>query len=347
MKLRIPGLRQTARRVKERLRLAPLILLYHRVADLPSDPQLLCVTRQHFAEHLEILRNAAHPMALATMVRALRDTKLPRRAVVVTFDDGYADNLLNGKPLLERYDIPSTVYVTSGYVDTRREFFADQLERLFLRPGKLPRHLSIEISGQAYRWDLGSGAHYGEAEFTRHGGWNVAHPDNPTPRHHVYRSLCQLLYRLTDCDKRIALDALTRWAGTEPGCRPTHRVLTADEVRLLANDGLVEVGSHTVGHVSLSTLSLSAQRDEIQKSKLRLEEILGHRVKSFAYPYGTRSDYTAQTVEVVREVGYDNACANFEGLVRHGTDPWQLPRYLVRDWDGEKFRRRLMEWRTA
>ncbi|MDE3052180.1 MAG: polysaccharide deacetylase family protein, partial [Nitrospirota bacterium] len=86
---------------------------------MPSDPQLLCVTPEHFKEHVEILRNNACPMALGEMVRALRDNTLPRRAVAVTFDDGYADNLLNGKPSLERYEVPATVYVISGFVDAR------------------------------------------------------------------------------------------------------------------------------------------------------------------------------------------------------------------------------------
>ncbi|MBU6482631.1 MAG: polysaccharide deacetylase family protein [Nitrospirae bacterium] len=346
-KLGIATLRQAARRLRDRFRPAPLILLYHRVADLPSDPQLLCVTPEHFKEHVEILRNNACPMALGEMVRALRDNTLPRRAVAVTFDDGYADNLLNGKPSLERYEVPATVYVISGFVDARREFWADQLEQLFLQPGILPQQLCLTISGQTYRWDLGERAHYSEDEFKQNRAWHVLKTENPTPRHQVYRALCQLLYTLPHRDQHIVLGSLNKWAGTKPVCRPTHRALTPDEVRLLAQDGLVEVGSHTVEHPSLSALSVAGQRDEIRRSKIRLEEIVGHPVTSFAYPYGTRSDYTAETVEIVREAGYDHACSNFEGLVRQGTDPCQLPRYLVRDWDGEEFERHLMEWRDA
>src|SRR5262249_44019847 len=99
----IVTLRRVIRRFRERFRFAPLILLYHRVANLPSDPQLLSVTPKHFREHLEILRQSAHPMRLQDMVRALRKNQLPRTAVAVTFDDGYADNLHNGKPLLDHY----------------------------------------------------------------------------------------------------------------------------------------------------------------------------------------------------------------------------------------------------
>ena len=73
-------------------------------------------------------------MELREMFRALRENNLPRRAVAVTFDDGYADSLYKAKPLLERYNIPATVYVCSGCVDTSRKFVHDTLEPLFLQP---------------------------------------------------------------------------------------------------------------------------------------------------------------------------------------------------------------------
>jgi peptidoglycan/xylan/chitin deacetylase (PgdA/CDA1 family) len=92
---------------------------------------------------------------------------------------------------------------------------------------------------------------------------------------------------------------------------------------------------------------VTAQLDEILKSKARLEEILGHSTASFAYPFGGRRHYTEETVIAVRRAGFEWACSNFAGIVRSGTDRWQLPRFLVRDWDGDEFARNLKGWLDA
>ena len=331
----VATLRRTFRWFRNRFAPRALILLYHRVTELPSDPQLLCVTPQHFAEHLEILRRHGRPMRLQELNRALRNVDLAHRAVVVTFDDGYADNLYSAKPLLDRYDVPATAFVTSGYTGHEREFWWDELERLFLQPGILPDRLRLSINGSCYEWELGEAAHYSDQDFGRHRCWNVLEKDDPSPRQRLYRSVCQLLRPLPERARLKALDDLLGWAGVRVMGRPTHRSLSPDEVVLLAEGRLVEIGAHTLTHPVLSALPAAEQRTEIQGSKSRLESILRHPVTSFAYPYGSRSDYTAETVALVRDAGFTYACSNCAQVVWRGSDTFQLPRVLVRDWDGE------------
>jgi peptidoglycan/xylan/chitin deacetylase (PgdA/CDA1 family) len=115
-------------------------------------------------------------------------------------------------------------------------------------------------------------------------------------------------------------------------------------VQKLAADGLVEVGAHTMTHPVLSELSVNSQYVEIAESKRKLEEVLGQAVTSFSYPFGGQSDYNAATMKLVKKVGFSCACSNFPGYVRWGSDPYQLPRYLVRDWDGDEFQEQLMSW---
>src|SRR5262245_25101756 len=117
MRLRgIGRARQTVRWLGSRLASRALILLYHRVVDLPSDLHSLQVTPRHFAEHLAVLRQYGRPIRLQQLAAALRQGNLPQRAVIVTFDDGYADNFYNARSVLERHDTPATVFLTTGYV---------------------------------------------------------------------------------------------------------------------------------------------------------------------------------------------------------------------------------------
>lgn len=321
-----------------------LILLYHRVANLSSDPQLLSVTPEHFAEHLEIVRKKFSPIPLLGLNRALRDGDLPHPPVVITFDDGYADNLCHAKPILERYDIPATVFVTAGYIGSVREFWWDELERVLLQPGPLPETLRLNVNGSTLEWVLGHVVQHDEAAHPRGRAWNVELADNPTPRHELYRSLCQILRPLPESKRCQALDSLLAWAGLKRAGRLTHRALSAEEVLRLAEGGLVEVGSHTVTHAVLSALSIEEQRAEVKGSKITLEKLLGHPVTSFAYPFGSRSDYSAETVAIVHQAGFQLACSNFPGTAWRRSDRFQLPRLLVRDWDGEVFERRLRRW---
>jgi peptidoglycan/xylan/chitin deacetylase (PgdA/CDA1 family) len=345
--MRIPGtvrLYRVGRRIKRRFAPHVLILLYHRVADMKQDPQLLAVTPAHFAEHLEILRRDSRPMSLQGLIVALRNGSLPRRAVVVTCDDGYADNLLYAKPLLERYDTPATVFVTTGYMGSTREFWWDALERLLLEPGKLPEALQLNINGRVCEWTLDEASDYSEESHRRDRHWNVEQKNDPGPRQRLYRSLCSLLLPLSEGERRGVLDELLAWAGAKFVSRPTHRTLSADEVVRLADSDLVEIGAHAVTHSVLSRLPADLQRTEIMQSKARLEEVLGRRVSGFAYPFGRRSDYTEETVEMVQEAGFIAACSNFRGLVQYGVNAYELPRYLVRNWPGEQFHHRLREW---
>jgi peptidoglycan/xylan/chitin deacetylase (PgdA/CDA1 family) len=324
-----------------------MILLYHRVRPAPCfDPYVLGVTPEHFGEHLEILRRQGRPMHLRQAVQALRDGNLPRRAVVLTFDDGYADNLLNAKPVLERFDFPATVFVTAGYVGQAHEFWWDELERVVLQAGNLPEKLQLEIDGKCYRWDLEETASYSEAEFHRHRDWHYGVEADPSRRHRLFRALYQVLNPLTYRSRQIALEAIRAWAKTDSNARPTHRVLTSEEVVSLGRGGLIEVGAHTKTHPVLASLPVEVQRDEIQQSKAQLEEILGQPVNSFAYPYGSRVrlDYTDETVALVRAAGFDCACSNLAQPVRRGADPFQLPRAGTRDWNGDELAAHLENW---
>jgi peptidoglycan/xylan/chitin deacetylase (PgdA/CDA1 family) len=318
----------------------PIILMYHRVEELATDPQLLAVKPLHFAQHLAVLRRGFRVISLVELVEALGRGRFPRQAVVVTIDDGYADNLANAKPLLESFDTPATVFVTTGSIGSEREFWWDELERFVLHPGQLPRRLRLTIRGHSHEWDLGEAAAYSADDFERNKSWHVEQPSDPSPRQSLYRALYSHLHPLSHDEKWTVLGDLAQQAEIGAAGRSTHHVVSDEELRQLGG-GVIEIGAHSVTHPTLAALSPDAQRHEIRDSKALLEGRLGHPIVGFAYPHGS---YTAATVAAVREAGYGYACTSDARLVNRGSDPLLLPRLVPRHWDGQTFEAWLRSW---
>lgn len=318
-----------------------IILLYHRIVDIDSDPQLLCVSPRFFEEHLEIINRYYRPIHLQYLRERLRRGNGLHRSVVITFDDGYAENLYQAKPLLERYGVPATFFLTSGYIGQGREFWWDDLERLLLGPSQLPRDLRVMVNGHFYRWDLGDSATWNGDMAPDHLEWDVTCPEVPTPRHEVYRTLHRLLKPLDSKKRSSVLEGLAKTTGVAMEGRSTHRALTSEEVQQLSKGELVEIGAHTVTHPQLSALSVKEQSWEIRESRRSLENLTNRLVMSFSYPFGSRGDFDDVAADLIRESGFQQACAAVPGVVTHKSDPYKLPRFIVQNWDGDEFTQRI------
>jgi peptidoglycan/xylan/chitin deacetylase (PgdA/CDA1 family) len=329
------------RRLLRRFKSGALILCYHRVTNLGSDPQLLSVTPQHFAEHLEVLRGCSRISRLQDWQSdRYRSRPFGRRAVVITFDDGYADNFWEALPLLQAAECPATIFVTAGKLDDDREFWWDELERVFLTSQRLPDELSLQIGSHRYIWRIDPLT--GQEGDVLH--WDVSLKREPTLRQVAYLELGKLLRRQDELERARILEDLCLWAGLQRAGRLSHRPLKTSELCALASDPLIEIGAHTVSHPSLGCVAPSVQHLEIEKSKSLLQDVAGRPVCSFSYPFGGRGDYNADTIALVRKAGFHLACANFPDLLDSQTNPYEMPRFLVRDWDGDQFANLLRNW---
>jgi peptidoglycan/xylan/chitin deacetylase (PgdA/CDA1 family) len=333
-----------AERLAAPFRRQAAILTYHRVFDASFDPQELCVSPRHFGQHLEVLRSRYRVVPLATLADAVHTGSVGRSNVAITFDDGYADTLALARPALETHHAPATVFAVSGALQSGAVFWWDRLERVLLRPGTLPETLSVKVGVETLSFTLGRWARLGDDDFERLSAWVTSIPEDPTPRHTAYRALWQRLRALPHTAREDLLRSLESQARDLAPLPAGTRSLSTAELRELANSPLVEVGAHTACHEVLATLPTDRQRQEIEGSRSALATVLDRPVRTFSYPYGARSDYTPDTVRLVREAGFACACANFHGLVRRGADPFQLPRVVVRNWDGRGFARRLRIW---
>lgn len=288
----------------------PRVLLYHRVFVPERDPQLLSVSPENFAEQMSWLSRKCTVLPLEELV----DTAaigLPRNAVSITFDDGYFDNLTLARPILEESGVTATMFVSSGFLDSEREMWWDEAEQIFL----------------------------GESSPS----WDVTQPP-ATDGERAYLSAMPRLKFLSPEARTRELDSLASARGVKVRVRDTHRGLKRDELASLAGDRVLTVGGHTVRHAALSPLPLEDQRREIVDDKRALEAILGARISSFAYPFGTETEFDSETIRTVRDAGYDLACANIPGVVDAGSDRFAIPRVLVRNWDRETFAARMTAW---
>ncbi|MBS1952677.1 MAG: polysaccharide deacetylase family protein [Cyanobacteria bacterium SZAS-4] len=317
-----------------------LMLLYHRIADLSSDPQLLAVTPEHFDQHLQVVRRKYRSHKFSALTESGASPKTPANAIVITFDDGYADNLTNALPLLEKHGIPATVFVTTGFVQERKYFWWDELARIILGEHSVPDSLELQLT------ELRSYSFVGITDWNaqRSAVWNLMCQQDPTQRHQLYREVSHFLRGASEAARASVLANLRDWAGLTVADESSCNALSVEALKRLARSNMIEIGSHTVDHPVLSTLSATAQETELRESKNYLESLLGHEVKGFAYPYGTRADYTAETTALVKTTGYKSACSNIAEAIWAGTDPFQFPRLLVRDCDGTSFEKWLGSW---
>lgn len=332
----------------------PLILLYHSVSDASRDPWGVRVSPEHFAQQMQVLAAHCTPMRLRDLDAALQADALPQRAVIVTFDDGYVDNLLSAKPAMERHGVPGTVFVASGYVGSEHEYWWDDLDRLLLQRGRLPRDVSLSIGERRMRWQLGSDAwlHWPRWRLQQRNRF-FAYQHEPheiarhTPRQRMYSELWAAMRAAPGVAAREnALRELQRQCKPVFKPRPACRCCTQEQLRQLASGGLVEIGAHTVHHPSLGHLGIDEQRREIFESNSALEDILQQPIESFAYPFGEHIDYSQETIRLLQQAGYKRACinANPRSAVTRNVDRFQYPRHVVGDWDGGRFVAKLAEW---
>ena len=333
--LRIHELPRSETTGRRRLASGGRVLLYHRIAAPRRDPWELAVSPQHFSEQLEVLRREWHPMTVAQAIEAVRSGGLPDRAVVVTFDDGYHDNLASGLPHLERHDVPAALFCATGYVGESRGFWWDDLERLVFGRQQLPSPLEVSVGGSQFQYEVPATEDQIDAgtDF-----WRAWAPRNAAEE--LYLRLWMWLQPLLHAERSDALDQLaaalgaTRAAGDD-------RPLTLDELSTVDTHPLVSLGAHTVTHARLSTMPPSMQRMEIREGARFLEGVLARPIQAFAYPFGRADDVSNDSVRLVMEQGYEGAFMAVTGVGASSRDPFRIARHAVPDLDGDEFARWL------
>ena len=278
------------------------ILIFHsipRVAD-PLAPDTW--PADVFDEQMGRLKQTMRVLPLLAAVEQLSKGSLPKRAVAITFDDGYRDNFEVAAPILLRHGLHATFFVSSGFLDGGRMFNDTVIETVRRLPEgvvELPPPLSEPFL-----------------------------VDGLSSRRQLIRKVLSAVKYLSFAERSVAVE---KFAALSPEPLPDSLMMSSEQVAALDASGM-EVGGHTVDHPILARVSPDEAAHQIAQNKKDLEAIVGRSLRLFAYPNGKPGlDYRPEHRALVEELGYSAATSTSRGVAGSRADRFQLPRFTP--WD--------------
>jgi peptidoglycan/xylan/chitin deacetylase (PgdA/CDA1 family) len=283
------------------------ILIFHRVLaakdtllpDLPDAAE--------FEQSMSWVRQWFNVLPLRDAVQRLFDGTIAGRALAITFDDGYADNVEIAAPVLRRLGLPATFFVATGFMNGSCMWNDRVIEAI-----RSTRRNAIELPAAGLQ--------------------DVALATPQARREAIGRVLSAIKHR-----EQSERDALANALCAQLETPPVQQLMMGeDQLRRLHAMGM-EIGAHTVSHPILTRLPALAAHAEIQASKERLEQIVQAPVRLFAYPNGVpNQDYGVEHAQMVRDCGFDAAVSTAWGAASRRSDRFQLPRFTP--WDATPWR---------
>jgi glycosyltransferase involved in cell wall biosynthesis/peptidoglycan/xylan/chitin deacetylase (PgdA/CDA1 family) len=265
------------------------ILAYHSINTQPNSMQGMVQNVKNFEHQMRYLKDNFRVISLTDLCRLLKNGKgLPKNSVVITFDDGYRDNYLNAYPILRKYKLPATLFLTTHPVETQEPLFFDALcYGIFTTLQKI-------VNFQ----DLGLSKYLLDKKILQ---LKAIKEINNFSKQMTFQEKSRFLHILSD---RLKVDF--------EELKAMRLYLSWDEVMEMSRDG-IEIGAHTKTHTQLASMPDEELQSEILDSRDIIEKRLGEKVFSFAYPFGSTIDFDHRTKEVVKNAGFECACSLIRG----------------------------------
>jgi len=310
--LRRAGVLPLLGRLRAALRDDVRILAYHRVMEAVDpdgfrfDPELISASRDQFRDQLSIVARRYSPMRFDELVRCLEHgRRLPKRAVLITFDDGYDDNYRIAYPLLRDAGLSAMFFVSTGHLDSGRPYAYDWLVYMLC--------VTTEARVVAPELDI---------------DWAL--PSDLASRRALAARFLDRIKTLPAVEQQALIERLQRdWSlPAEAGHRDCTPMTWAQAREMHA--GGMEFGSHGVHHRMLAKLPPAEMRAELEESKRAIERELGAEAIAISYPVGGNDAYDAAVMGAARELGYRLACSYLAGPeALHPASRYELRRIPV------------------
>jgi peptidoglycan/xylan/chitin deacetylase (PgdA/CDA1 family) len=281
------------------------VLMYHSVVDSKLAPYIdpdNTISVEEFESHIRFLKNKCNVISMETLVLYLnKGQPLPRKSVVITFDDGYLDNLTLAAPILEKYELPATVFICTGYVERGDSQWIDEIYSIF----SFRRQHQLQINNQTFDLlDRGS-------------------------LQHAYDTVKGLLIDADYDTRKLLLNRIKDQLNPDLLQTPRLTLNWKEVQQLKTHFPLIEIGLHTRDHLNLTALSEKEIKKEIRQCQKDYESALGSKAKYFSYPYGLHNSFIRKTT---KELGLHSSLAVYPvDLVSHSSNLMSIPRLTAND----------------
>lgn len=292
-----------------------VILTIHGVMDYdePSEwvPLRCRLSIERLEEGLRLLAKHYHFISLADAVDMLRGvTAFRPHCLVLTFDDGYRNNLTFAWPVLQRLGIPAAIFPTVGNVEQRQPFWFDRLDYAMQLPGNNGTEVVIGKTRVKLQQQNRSTLRKQCKELI------VAAKSLPGDDLEIQIKVEEVIEKLEQGGghKLAELFETDGWSA----------MLSWQDMQKMSTTKGISIGSHTLNHVRLNLVSDDTKKDQLIRSKNMLEQHLEVPCEYLCYPNG---DYDDRTMEITSQLGFKAALSSDEGVNKVGDNTMCLRRF--------------------
>jgi peptidoglycan/xylan/chitin deacetylase (PgdA/CDA1 family) len=303
-----------------------LILTYHGVLESAGDvyTNRNCVDAKMFDRQMAFMTRYYNVVSLTDLVQWLATgQKMPGYTAAITFDDGFRNNFTVALPILRKYHLPATVFLTTSFIGGKElGLWTEQVDRLLQEtPIETVR---ITVNGREEEHSLRTRADRELASDCIRGYLKTLRPEQR--QFEVKRLMQQLKAKSSGSEIETKYSQCSTQA--DVAAEERYAFLTWQQVQVMAHYQIT-FGSHTHTHNIMTTLDEEIANFELGESRRLIEEKLGMRCRLFSYPNGTPADFGPREQRLLQWHGYIAAVSQIGGFNDAATNAMALRRINV------------------
>ena len=216
-------------------------------------------------------------ISINELIHELKNKRVPKKTITLTFDDGYIDNYTEAYPILKSYNCPFCIYITTGFLEKKKIPWWYKLESIILNLK------------------------------------NITSPENKY--YHLKKmkdkNLAFLDIRKNLMTNKESYDSFNKWIDINYKRNLNNYnyrlFMNWEEILNLSKDKLVTIGAHTKSHPVLSHLTHESAHKEIEEAQKILQYKINQEINHFAYPFGEEKDFSFKDIDILKQLGFKSA----------------------------------------